>query len=122
MESVTGEVDSIGRALVSLRVRREQNAEEQDLTAWVDTGFTGELVVPRQLIAKFDFAPSTSVTAELANGKQVLMDTFFCIVEWFGEHKVVEVIESEGGLSSPRCWLIGWSSIERRLSNTYADN
>jgi clan AA aspartic protease len=115
MESVTGEVDSLGRALVSLCVRREQHAEEHDLTAWVDTGFTGELVVPRQLIAKFDFAPSTSVTAELADGKQVLTDAFFCIVEWFGEQKVVEVIESKGGFP-----LLGVGLLAgRRLSVDY---
>jgi clan AA aspartic protease len=115
MESVTGEVDSLGRALVRLRVRREQHAEEHDLTAWVDTGFTGELVVPRQLIAKFNFPPSTSVMAELADGKQVLMDTFFCIVEWFGEQKVVEVIESEKGFPLLGVGLL----VGRRLSVDY---
>lgn len=115
---MTGEVDSLGRALVSLRVRREQHAEDHALTAWVDTGFTGELVVPRKLIEKLNFAPSTSVTAELADGKQVLLDTFCCFVEWFSEQKIVEVIESEKGLP-----LLGVGLLAgHRLSVDYEAN
>jgi clan AA aspartic protease len=97
MGSVTGEVDSFGRALVRLRVRREQRADVHDLTAWVDTAFTGDLVVPRDLIAHLGFSQASGVMAELADGNQVLMGAFTCILEWFGENRVVEVIECERG-------------------------
>jgi clan AA aspartic protease len=97
VEPVIGEVDSFGRALITLRVRRDAHAEEHDLTVWVDTGFTGDLVVPRDQIAQFGLVQSAEVMAELADGKQVLMSAFTCTVEWFGEQLVVEVIESERG-------------------------
>lgn len=118
MEPVIGEVDSFGRSLIRLRVRREAHAEEHDLTAWVDTGFTGDLVVPRDQIAQFGFVQSAEVMAELADGKQVLMSAFTCTIEWFGEQLVVEVIESEKGFP-----LLGVGLLtSHRLSVDYQAN
>jgi clan AA aspartic protease len=118
MGPVTGEVDSFGRALIKLRVRREQSSEEHDLTAWVDTAFIGDLVIPRQQITQFGFAQSAAVMAELADGKQVLMGAFSCIIEWFGEQRLVEVIESERGFP-----LLGVTLLEgHRLSIDYRTN
>ena len=37
--------------------------------------------------------------AGLADGTQVAMDTFSCLVEWFDEERSVEVVESNGSLA-----------------------
>ena len=76
-----GEVDDSGRALVILTVRPSESTEAVELTAWVDTAFTGELVIPRKTIESLKLPQSSAVMAELADGTQVVLDTFSCIIE-----------------------------------------
>ncbi len=45
---MTGSVDGSGRALVRIRLKNPSDATETELDAWIDTGFTGELVLPQQ--------------------------------------------------------------------------
>ena len=42
-----GLVDLNGRALLTVEVRAVQDAPALPFEAWIDTGFTGELVMPR---------------------------------------------------------------------------
>jgi predicted aspartyl protease len=99
---VNGLVDRADRALVKLRVRSEPRAAPQTIDAWVDTAFTGELVVPRSAISQLGLTQSSVVSAGLADGKQVILGTFSCIVEWFDELRQVEAIESDGAVRITR--------------------
>ena len=49
-DSVNGVVDKYGRALVTLTIRAYQDAEPIETQAWIDTAFSGELVIPRRTI------------------------------------------------------------------------
>jgi clan AA aspartic protease len=93
--SVNGLVDRAGRALISLRIRATGAAEPVELTAWVDTAFTGELLIPRSTIEQLRLPQSSAVMAGLADGNEVVLETFSCLVEWFDEVRQVEVVESE---------------------------
>jgi clan AA aspartic protease len=93
---VKGIVDRTDRALVTLSVHSESRTAPQTIEAWVDTAFTGELVVPRSAISHLGLTQSSFVSAGLADGKQVILGTFSCIVEWFDELRQIEVIESDG--------------------------
>jgi len=93
---MNGEVDNSGRALIALRLRPSVDAEATPLAAWVDTAFTGELVIPRGMIEKLGLQQSAAVMAGLADGTQVVLDTYSCIVEWFGQDRRVEVVANEG--------------------------
>ena len=93
---MNGEVDHSGRAIVSLSVRPDADAGASALVAWVDTAFTGELVVPRKMIEKLGLQQSAAVTAGLADGTQVVLETYSCVIDWFGRRRVVEVVENEG--------------------------
>jgi len=42
---MNGEVDGAGRALIRLRLRPSREADASPSAAWVDTAFTGELVL-----------------------------------------------------------------------------
>ena len=66
------------------------------MAAWVDTAFTGELVVPRATIDRLGLTQSSAVMAGLADGKEVVLETFSCVIQWFGEERRIEVIESNG--------------------------
>jgi clan AA aspartic protease len=112
---VTGEVDNSGRALVVLRLRPSLDANATPLTAWVDTAFTGELVVPRGTIERLGLHQSAAVMAGLADGTQVVLETYSCIVEWFGQDRRVEVVENEGQFA-----LLGVGLLrDRRLQIDY---
>lgn len=95
---MNGIVDRSGRALVDLNVKPKIGAASQRLTAWVDTAFTGELVAPRSIIDLLRLPQSSAVMAGLADGTEVVLDTYSCVVEWFGEERQIEVIESDGQL------------------------
>jgi clan AA aspartic protease len=96
---VIGEVDASGRALVKLQVRPSPDAPEIEMAAWVDTALTGELVMPRSIIQSLGLVQSAAVMAGLADGTQVVLETFSCVIEWFGEDRKIEVVENDGNLS-----------------------
>jgi clan AA aspartic protease len=93
---VTGKVDREARALVDLSIRPRLGAAAHTITAWIDTAFTGELVIPRDTIDKLQLHQSSAITAGLADGSQAVLETFSCFVEWLDEERQIEAIESDG--------------------------
>ncbi len=81
---------------LSWKCGSNQNAHADDaiVTAWIDTGFTGDLVLPASAIQEFSLSLSGTVRAVLADGSQVAMKTYSCIIEWFGEWQHLEVVAS----------------------------
>ena len=39
---------------------------------------------------------SAAVMAGLADGTQVVLETYSCVVEWFDRERIVEVVENSG--------------------------
>jgi clan AA aspartic protease len=62
----------------------------------VDTGFTGDLVLPQSIIDRLELELSGSVDAILADGSQIELNTFSCSIEWFGRAKSLEIIANDG--------------------------
>lgn len=87
-----GLVDEFGRALLDLKVRSTRQEEPVEITAWVDTAFNGELVVPRTVIESLGLEQSAGIRARLADGNEVTLESYACLVDWFGEVRGVEVI------------------------------
>ena len=67
---MNGHVDSAGRALVRLRLTSAATATTMEIEAWIDTGFTGDLVLPQDQIAVLGLPHSAVVMAELGDGRQ----------------------------------------------------
>jgi predicted aspartyl protease len=55
-----------------------------EIEAWIDTGFTGELVLPQDQIAALGLPHSAVVTAELGDGSATMLEVYSCLIEWFG--------------------------------------
>ena len=91
-----GVVDNAGRAILRIQLKHPTSATITDLETWIDTGFTGELVIPMQQIAALGLPLGPAVKAVLADGSQIKVDTYFCLVEWFGKWKNVEVVANQG--------------------------
>jgi clan AA aspartic protease len=93
---MTGSVDGSGRALIRIRLKNPTNTTEAELDAWIDTGFTGELVVPQQHVTSLGLPLGPSVRARVATGSDVQLDTYTCLLEWFGEWRRIEVVANQG--------------------------
>jgi len=97
-----GLVDNAGRALIKVELRKSIELDPTPIDVWIDTGFTGDLVIPATLIEQLALEPSGSVDAILADGSQIALSTYSCSVEWFGKTKSLEIIANDG-----QCPLLG---------------
>jgi clan AA aspartic protease len=93
---MTGHVDSAGRALVRILLTSAANATTLEIEAWVDTGFTGELVLPQDQIVALGLPRSAVVTAELGDGSATVLEVYSCLMEWLGRVRQIEAIADTG--------------------------
>lgn len=94
---MNGFVDHSGRALLEINISPTFAPQAPfAIRAWIDTGFTGELVLPQHFIDQFNLTQSGSVSAVLADGSQVTLKTFSCVLQWFGEDRSLEVVANDG--------------------------
>jgi clan AA aspartic protease len=107
---VNGQVDHANRALLTINVAASRHDESQEIVVWVDTAFNGDLVLPYQEIERLQLPQASSARAILADGQTVELETFECLVEWFGESRPVEVVANEGQLP-----LLGTSLLTGRV-------
>ena len=91
-----GRVDAAGRALIDIRIASTLDAEPITLSAWIDTGFTGDLVLPQGTIDDLSLSPSGTVGAVLADGSQVTMQVYSCSILWFDKWRRLEVVANQG--------------------------
>jgi clan AA aspartic protease len=93
---VTGVVDLLGRALVPIHLKVAATGNLRELQAWIDTGFTGELVLPKMTVELLGLARANVVKAELGDGSEAVFDTYGCTLAWFGDLKEIEALASTG--------------------------
>ncbi len=91
-----GIVDSVGRALLKAKIRSRTGSKVAEAKVWIDTGFTGDLVIPQASIDEMGLQQSGSVDAVLADGSQTELRTYSCIIDWFGGDRKLEVIANNG--------------------------
>ena len=93
---MTGKVDDYGRAMLPVALSAAAGGAVSTVEAWVDTGFTGQLMLPINLVHSLTLPLLGKATARLANGKTEEVDRFQCWIEWFGERKPVAALASLG--------------------------
>jgi clan AA aspartic protease len=112
---MTGVVDDYGRALLRVTLRHPVAGGVLDCDAWIDTGCTGELVLLQEKVAALALELGGSVRAVLADGSEVLLETYICLIDWFGKRQQVEAIVNQGQFP-----LIGVGLLkEHRLAIDY---
>ena len=104
-----GTVDESDRALLVIQVRPDESEAVSDISVWIDTAFTGELVMPRSTIESLGLTQAAGILAILADGTNVELPAYRCQVDWFGEWRWVEVIQNEG-----ECPLLGVGLLRNR--------
>jgi len=93
---MNGHVDSADRALVRIRLTSAATATTMEIEAWIDTGFTGELVLPQDRIVALGLPRSAVVRAELGDGSETVLEVYSCLIEWFGHVQQIEIIANTG--------------------------
>jgi clan AA aspartic protease len=91
-----GHVDRSGRALISIELFPTPDSVSSEVEAWIDTGFTGDLVLPQQQVETLRLEESGTVKAILADGSEVALMTYGCEIEWSGERRHLEVVANDG--------------------------
>jgi clan AA aspartic protease len=115
---VIGQVDEAGRAILQFNIRSTDVTQERKIVAWIDTAFDGELVIPTEIVEELDLEQSGLMRATLADGRDVMLESYHCLVDWFGNWRSVEVIANEGRLPLLGIGLL----LERKLFVDYAAN
>ena len=95
---IAGIVDEYGRALVQLLFQAQPQGQPIEITVWIDTAFTGDLVLPRSTISQLALKRVSNVEARLADGSVSSYDVFKGWTTWFGESRKLEVIEGDASL------------------------
>lgn len=91
-----GHVDDSGRAMISIEFVANPSKSTQTIDAWIDTGFTGDLVLPNALVSHLCLPVSGSVDGILADGSLTVLKTYHCRIRWFGRNKDLEAIANDG--------------------------
>lgn len=114
---MNGHVDESGRALIQVPIAAASATLLQSFLVWIDTGCTGELVLPRAMIETLQLPSHGAVQVMLADGTKHLSETFVCDIEWFGERRTVEVVANDSfpllgvGLLLGRTLTVNYSSL-----------
>ena len=93
-----GHVDPSGRAILPVEIITDQDPVGTSIDVWIDTGFTGDLVLPLSLVQRLVLPVSGSVDGILADGSQTELKTYHCQLRRFGRERSVEVIANNGEL------------------------
>lgn len=64
--------------------------------AWIDTGFTGTLLLTADQVNLLGLERTAVVPGTLADGSRTLFETYASEVEWLGEARAVEAIAGTG--------------------------
>jgi clan AA aspartic protease len=88
-----GRVNQSCEAMISLAVRN--NATTQMIDAVIDTGFSGFLTLPSDLISTLDLRWEGRDVATLGDGTFCTFEVYLGLVIWDGQYREIYINESE---------------------------
>lgn len=100
-----GSISADREATMLVSVQGPSGVREIDIV--IDTGFTGDLTLPRQVITALGLIYHSQVSATLANGDRVTLSKFEAQVAWHGRGRDVLVLETDGGALAGMSLLYG---------------
>ena len=81
------------------------------------TALNGSLVIPRTTVDQLELRAESSAEAILADGHVVELETFGCVIEWFGKTYETQIVPNDGDFA-----LLGTMLLEdRKVEIDYAD-
>ncbi|MDQ3816053.1 MAG: clan AA aspartic protease [Armatimonadota bacterium] len=83
------------QAIIHLQVRGPQG-DEEEIEAFVDTGFDQFLMLPSSVIHRLNLLSIGSIEAMLAHGGMVQSSAFEAVVVWDDQERIVPAVQTEG--------------------------
>ena len=90
---VTGRVNGVRHCLVALLVQNGEGQQET-VTFEVDTGFSGELLLPSRIVQMLGLKQQDSVGMRMADGSLVNVPVYAASLDWHGTSRPVNVLAS----------------------------
>lgn len=94
--AMKGIVDDSGRAILPIQIFCGKHPLGVEVDTWIDTGFTGDLVLPESVVEELELEVTGSIDGILADGSQIELATHHCQLSWFGRIRDLEVIANTG--------------------------
>ena len=102
--------------LVVVRNNTKHNAKLKSINAVIDTGFTGFLSLPNDIITELGLPWSYRDRGTLGDGSEVLFDIYDAVAIWDGKSQEIEVNSAETdpliGMSMLRGYRLQVDTIE----------
>lgn len=89
-----GVVNSRREAMLTVVVGNS-NRQLQAIDAVIDTGFSGFLSLPSEIIANLDLPWSASDIVALGDGSETLFDLYTGVAIWDGQYRDIYIAQSE---------------------------
>ena len=93
--AIRGTVDAQGEARASLDLR-DADGQIHPIAAVVDTGFNGQLTLPREAIQELNLAAAAPIVVTLATGTREVLNTWRGQIHWHDRLRTIRVLESRG--------------------------
>ncbi|MCH8295393.1 clan AA aspartic protease [Candidatus Poribacteria bacterium] len=102
---IHGRVNASQEIIISVQVRR-RNEQTANIESALDTGFTGFLTLPPELVSALQLPFWETSEFTLGDGSSVAFNVHVATVLWDGQKRDVFVLAAEGGP------LVGMSLLE----------
>lgn len=91
---ITGTVGRSRRPVIVVELI-DRDGQPRSAEAYVDTGFSGDLTLPRTAIEMLGLSPNNRVNMQIGDGAFATFTTYRAAILWDGAPKDVTVVESE---------------------------
>ena len=91
---ITGKIVDNQEATIELEIVSVNYTEK--IEALIDTGFTGELTLPSDLIERLGLPRIGELPITLGDGQIVDVEMYLTIVLWHGEERIVQALCTDG--------------------------
>lgn len=68
----------------------------QSVEAILDTGFTGDLLLPPDIMRQLDLLPGMEIDGQLADGQEIRLHSWRGVALWYGRQRNILILEAKG--------------------------
>ena len=109
--AVSGSINRVRQPTIPVAVLDPERRQFITFNFIVDTGFDGDLQLPKADISRLGLTSTGTVNTQLADGQVVRARTYPATVVWLGTSTAVNVIESEKNIPLMGAKLLWGSSM-----------
>ena len=92
---IRGKVNQRGQARVAVEMRG-RSGQFQPVEVILDTGFTGDILLPPDIIQNLEVGKSIEIDARLASGQEILLPSWRGTALWHDKPYAIVIAQSDG--------------------------